>query len=336
MRAVFYSLKSYERPFLEDCLREDLRECSLLDVRLSVETARLAEGFQAISIFANDDGSAETLRALHALGVRCLALRSAGFNHVDIGEAERLGLRVARVPAYSPHAVAEHTLALILTLNRKTHRAYQRVREQNFSLEGLMGFDLYRKTVGIIGTGKIGQVTAQILRVFGCELLAYDPVPNDEVRALGVRYVPLSELWPPCDIVTVHCPLTPATHHLVNAEAIKRMKKGAMLINTSRGGVLDTKAVIVALKSGQLGGVGIDVYEEEGDLFFKDLSDKPVLDDTFVRLVTFPNVLITAHQGFLTREAVQAIERVTVENLRGFFSGRMLSENLVTSAKVKP
>jgi D-lactate dehydrogenase len=272
----------------------------------------------AVSIFVSDDASAEVLRTLHAGGTRFIALRSAGFNHVDLDEAQRLGLTIARVPAYSPYAVAEHAVGLMLTLNRKFHRAYARVREQNFSLEGLMGFDMRGKAVGVIGTGKIGEAACSILRGFGCRVLASDPVINPACRAIGVEYVSLPDLYAASDIITLHCPLTPSSRHMIGEASLAVMKPGVMLINTSRGAVIDTRALIAALKRGHVGSVGLDVYEQEGDLFFKDLSSEVIHDDVFVRLLTFPNVFITAHQGFFTREACEAIARTTIDNANGF------------------
>jgi D-lactate dehydrogenase len=250
--------------------------------------------------------------------VRLLALRSAGFNHVDLQAAQRLGLAVGRVPAYSPEAVAEHAVALILTLNRNIHRAYNRVREGNFSLDGLLGFDLHGRSVGIIGTGQIGTAFARIMRGFGCRLLAHDPQENAECVALGVAYRPLDALLADSDIVSLHCPLIPATRHLLDGERLARMKHGAMLINTSRGAILDTAAVIRALKSGQLGHLALDVYEEEEKLFFEDLSGTVIADDVFARLLTFPNVLITGHQGFFTEQAMRAIAETTLANVARF------------------
>jgi D-lactate dehydrogenase len=247
-----------------------------------------------------------------------IALRSAGFNHVDLGAAASAGIAVARVPAYSPHAVAEHTVALILRLNRKMHRAFNRVREGNFALDGLLGFDLHGKTVGIVGTGKIGEIVARILNGFGCRLLAFDPDPNPACVALGVEYVALDDLFANSDVITLQCPLTPQTHHMVDRDAIARMKPGVMLINTSRGAVVDTSALIAGLKQGRVGSVGLDVYEEEADLFFEDLSNTFIEDDVFARLLTFPNVLITGHQAFFTHEALSAIAETTIANLSAF------------------
>jgi D-lactate dehydrogenase len=260
------------------------------------------------------------LRQLHHQGTRLIALRSAGFNHVDLRCAAELGITVARVPAYSPHAVAEHALALILTLNRKTHRAFNRVREANFSLDGLLGFDMTGKTVGVIGTGKIGAIFATIMNAMGCRVIAVDPVQAPDIAGF-VRYVTLPELYAEADIISLHCPLLPQTHHLINENSLAQMKHGVMLINTSRGGIVDTRAVIQNLKNGRIAYLGLDVYEEEGDFFFDDLSQKIITDDVFMRLLTFPNVLITSHQGFFTREAMCAIAQTTVANITAFERG---------------
>ena len=318
MRIVVYSAKPYERPFLDTANAGAAHDLVYLDARLCAATTDLARGASAVSIFVGDDASAPVLRSLHAGGTRLLALRSAGFNHVDVAEADRLGLTISRVPAYSPYAVAEHAVGLMLTLNRKFHRAYARVREQNFALDGLMGFDMHGKTAGVIGTGKIGEAACAILRGFGCRVLAFDPVKNPACEAMDVQYVALANLYAASDIITLHCPLTPQTKHLVSTAALAAMEPGVMLINTSRGAVVDTRALIAALKKGRVGSVGLDVYEEEGDLFFKDLSDEVIQDDVFVRLSTFPNVLITAHQGFFTREACEAIARTTIDSATGF------------------
>jgi D-lactate dehydrogenase len=318
MKIAVYSSKPYEKPFLAAANADSGHEFIHLDAPLSAATAGLASGCPAVSIFVGDDASAPVLRALHAGGTRVLALRSAGFNHVDIPEADRLGLAVLRVPAYSPHAVAEHAVGLMLTLNRKFHRAFNRVREHNFALDGLMGFDMHAKTAGVVGTGKIGEVVCRILTGFGCRVLASDPVRNPACVSMGVEYVPLPALYERSDIITLNCPLTPATKHLINAAALAAMKPGVMLINTSRGAVIDTRALIAALKKGRIGSVGLDVYEEEGDLFFRDLSAEVVHDDVFARLLTFPNVIVTAHQGFFTREAMTAIAETTIANVTGF------------------
>jgi D-lactate dehydrogenase len=334
MKIAVYSSKPYEKPFLNAASAAGRHELVYLEARLSAATVDLARGVPAVSIFVGDDASAGVLGALYAGGTRLLALRSAGFNHVDIAEAERLGLAIARVPAYSPYSVAEHAVGLMLALNRKFHRAYARVREQNFALDGLMGFDMHGKTAAVIGTGKIGEAACSILRGFGCRVLAFDPAKNPACEAMGVEYVTLADLYAASDIISLHCPLTPATRHLINAAALAAMKRGVMLINTSRGAVIDTRALIAALKRGQVGSVGLDVYEEEGDLFFKDLSAEVIHDDVFVRLLTFPNVLITAHQGFFTREACQAIAQTTLDNVTGFERGGIPPANRVTTQLV--
>ncbi len=318
MRVDVFSAKRYDQAFLGAAAKDSGLELCFHEARLGPTTARLAQGAAAVCAFVNDDLGAAVLGELAAGDVRLIALRSAGFNHVDLQAARDAGLAVARVPAYSPHAVAEHTLALILTLNRNTHRAWNRVREGNFALDGLMGFDMHAKTAGIVGTGQIGTVLARILTGFGCMVLAHDPNPNAECEALGVRYVPMTQLLAGSDIITLQCPLTPATHHLIDDAAIAQMRRGAMLVNTSRGAVVDTRAVIRGLKSGRIGALGLDVYEEEGDLFFEDLSQTHIPDDVFARLLTFPNVLITGHQGFFTREALQAIAETTIANITGF------------------
>ncbi len=315
MRVAVYSTRPYDREFLARANADHRHELRFLGVRLEAGTTAAAHGCDAVCAFVNDDLGEPVLRALHAQGVRLVALRSAGFNHVDLAAAAALGIAVGRVPEYSPHAVAEHTVALILALNRKTHRAYARVREGNFSLDGLMGFDLHGRTVGIVGAGKIGRCFARIMLGFGCRVLAADQQPDAECAALGVRYVELAALLAASDIVSLHCPLTPATRHLIDARALAAMKPGAMLINTSRGAVVDTRAVIRALKTGQLGSLGIDVYEEEADLFFRDLSGEVIRDDVFARLLTFPNVVVTAHQAFFTADALTDIARTTLANL---------------------
>ena len=327
MRLAVFSTKPYDRFFLDAANAAAGHELAYVEARLTSATASLTEGAPAICAFVNDQLDRSTLAKLKACGVRLVALRSAGFNNVDLQAAEELGLAIARVPAYSPHAVAEHATALILTLNRKIHRAYARVREGNFALDGLLGFDLCGRTAGVVGTGKIGAAMARILTGFGCVVLAHDPAPDPECAALGVRYVALDELLSRSDIVTLHCPLTPATHHLINAASIGRMKRGVMLINTSRGAIIDTRAVIAGLKSGKIGHLGLDVYEEEADLFFEDLSRQVITDDVFARLLTFPNVVITGHQGFFTEEALRNIAQTTIENVTAFErTGRPLHE----------
>jgi D-lactate dehydrogenase len=321
MRIAVFSTKPYDRQALDAANERHHHELVFFEPRLTAATAPLAHGFEAVCPFVNDELSADVVAALADGGVRLLTLRSAGFNHVDLRAAARRGIVVARVPAYSPHAVAEHAVGLVLTLNRRLHRAYARVREGNFALDGLLGFDLHGKTVGVVGTGKIGTVFCRIMAGFGCRILAVDPYPNDEVLALGAEYVSMSELLAASDVVALHLPMTPETHHLIDADALAGMKPGVMLINTSRGGLVDTRAVIEALKHGRLGALGLDVYEEEADLFFEDLSGTVIQDDVFARLLTFPNVLITGHQGFFTREALDNIAETTLANATAFETG---------------
>ncbi len=320
MRIAVFSSKPYDRAALDAANVDHGHELVYLEPRLTPATAALAEGFDAVCPFVNDQLTADVVATIAAGGVRLITLRSAGFNHVDLHAAREHGLVVTRVPAYSPHAVAEHAVGLILTLNRHLHRAYGRVREGNFALEGLLGFDLHGKVVGAVGTGRIGEVFCRIMAGFGCEILAHDPYPNDRLTGLAT-YTPLDELLARSDIIALHLPLTPATHHLIDAAALERTKPGVMLINTSRGGLIDTRAVIDALKRGRLGALGLDVYEEEADLFYEDLSGQVIQDDVFARLLTFPNVLITGHQGFFTREALANIASTTLANATAFERG---------------
>jgi len=318
MRVAVFSTKPYDKKFLDEANKSFGHELIYLETRLTSQTAVIPEGTQAVCVFVNDELKADVLAALAQQGIRLVALRCAGFNNVDLITAHNLGITVARVPEYSPYAVAEHTATLMLALNRNIHRAYARVREGNFALDGLLGFDVKGRVTGIIGTGKIGTAFAHIMTGFGSEVLAFDPTKNPECEAIGVRYVPMQELLHRSDIISLHCPLTPETHHLIDAAAIAQMRHGMMLINTSRGGVIDTRAVIKALKSGQIGSLGIDVYEEEADLFFEDLSGKVIQDDVFARLLTFPNVLITGHQAFFTSDAMKSISDITIKNISGF------------------
>jgi D-lactate dehydrogenase len=320
MRIVVFSTRAYDRQFLNAANASGRHELVYLDARLDISTVVAATGALAVCAFVNDRLNAEVLQRLHGLGVKLVLLRSAGFNHVDLAAAAGLGIAVGRVPEYSPYAVAEHTAALVMTLNRKIHRAFNRVREGNFALEGLLGFDLHGRTVGLIGTGKIGQCFARIMLGFGCTVLGFDPQPNDDFTTLGGRYVELPELLASSDVISLHCPLTPATRHLIDADALAAIKPGAMLVNTSRGAVVDTRAVIDALKSGHLGSLALDVYEEEADLFFRDLSAEVLHDDVFARLLTFPNVLVTGHQAFFTEEALRAIAETTMANADVFES----------------
>ncbi|MDX2241170.1 MAG: 2-hydroxyacid dehydrogenase [Leptolyngbyaceae cyanobacterium bins.302] len=330
MKVAFFSTKSYDRQFFEASNTKHCHELTFLDARLDANTAILAAGYPAVCMFVNDLADAATLEILVSGGTRLLALRSAGFNTVDLQRATELGIKVVRVPAYSPYAVAEHTVALILALNRKIYKAYNRVREDNFSLEGLLGFDLHGCTVGVVGTGNVGIVFAQIMSGFGCQLLGYDAYPKESFAAIAnARYVPLPELIASSDIISLHCPLLPETHHLINADTIAQMKPGVMLINTSRGGLIDTAAVITGIKSGKIGYLGIDVYEQEDGLFFQDLSDTIIQDDTFQLLQSFPNVVITAHQAFFTRNALESIATTTLSNITEFEQGQLLKNEII-------
>ncbi|MEA5573716.1 2-hydroxyacid dehydrogenase [Calothrix sp. UHCC 0171] len=321
MKVAVFSTKVYDRKFLEVANTQHKYELAFFDPYLNKDTAILAKGFPAVCIFVNDQADATTLEILAAQDTELLALRCAGFNNVDLKVAAELGIRVVRVPAYSPYAVAEHTIAMILCLNRKIHRAYNRVREGNFSLDGLMGFDLRDRTVGIIGTGKIGAIVSQILKGFGCHLLVHDVYRNPQVEALGAKYVELPEIFSKSDIISLHCPLMSDTHHLINSNAIEQMKTGVMLINTSRGALINAKDVTKGLKSGKIGSLGLDVYEKESDLFFEDLSGTIIQDEIFLRLTTFHNVLITGHQAFFTEEALHNIASTTITNITEVLQG---------------
>ena len=331
MKTLVFSTRPSARDTFTEANKQFGHDLTFIEPRLTVETARLAKGYEAVCIFVNDIADQAVLEVLAEEGVKLVALRAAGFNNVDIKYAHRKGVCVCRVPAYSPHAVAEHTLALMLTLNRKIHRAYARVREGNFSLEGLLGFDMYGKTVGVIGTGRIGAIVAGILNGFGCTIVASDPYENPDVKAIGT-YTSIPDLLAKSDIVTLHCPLTPESHHLINMGTLKQMKRGAMLVNTSRGALVDARAAIAALKTGQLGSLGLDVYEEEADLFFEDLSDQILQDDLFARLLTFPNVLITAHQAFFTKTALDNIAETTLANIAGYADGGQCPNAVVTDS----
>jgi D-lactate dehydrogenase len=317
MRVAVFSSKSYDRQFLE-AANNGKHQLMYLEPRLDASTAIAADGALAVCAFVNDHLDAEVLAALARQGVKLVALRCAGFNNVDLAAARKFNIEIARVPEYSPYSVAEHAVAMMLTLNRKIHRASARVREGNFALEGLLGFDFHGKTIGVVGTGKIGLCFIRIMAGFGCKVLAYDPHPSQDCMDAGARYVELPELLHESDIVSLHCPLTPQTQHLINEQAIATMKHGVMLINISRGGIIDTRAVIRGLKSGIIGSLGLDVYEEEDNLFFRDLSNSMIHDDVFARLLTFPNVVVTGHQAFFTQEALTEIARITIENISSF------------------
>ncbi len=328
MKVAVFSAKSYDECFLTQANTEAGHELVYFEPRLNERTAALAAGFPAVCVFVHDQVDATVASRLAAGGTRLIALRCAGFNNVDLVAAAQAGLKVVRVPAYSPHAVAEHAVALMLALNRKIHKAYTRVRDGDFSLSGLMGFDLHGKSFGVVGTGKIGAVVATIMRGFGCRLLAFDKFPNPEVQALGTEYVPLPDLFAAADVISLHCPLTHETYHMVNDYTLKLMKPGAMLVNTSRGPLIDTQAVIEALKSGRLGALALDVYEEEDDLFYENLSMQVIRDDIFSRLLTFPNVLITGHQAFFTHEALAGIAATTIANINDFAQNRPLANEV--------
>ncbi len=329
MDVAFFSAKSYDRSSFQSANSDNTHTLTFFEPQLNPQTAVLAVGSPAVCAFVNDCADAETLDISAAGGTRLLALRCAGFNTVDLKHAAELGIKVVRVPAYSPYAVAEHAVALILALNRKIYRAYNRVRDDNFSLEGLQGFDLFGQTVGIVGTGQIGMVFARIMQGFGCKLLGYDVYPNERFESLeNASHVSLPELYANSDIISLHCPLLPDTYHLIDDEAIAQMKPGVMLINTSRGGLLDTPAAIKGIKSGQIGYLGIDVYEQEDGLFFHDLSDTIIQDDTFQLLQSFPNVAITAHQAFFTRNALEAIATTTLANISQFEAGEPLTNEV--------
>ncbi|HEY5552828.1 MAG TPA: 2-hydroxyacid dehydrogenase [Opitutaceae bacterium] len=329
MRVVVFSTKPHDRAFLTEA-NAGRHELVFLEPRLVLETTALAAGAQAVCLFVHDHADEPILAALAGMGVRHIALRCAGFNNIDIAAAARHGIAVARVPAYSPHGVAEHAVALLMTLNRRVHRAYTRVRDGNFSLEGLLGFDMHGKTVGVVGTGKIGVCFAAIMRGFGCRVLAFDVAQNPEALALGVEYCAIERLFAESHVISLHCPLTPQTRHLVNAASLARMRKGVFLINTGRGPLIDTAAVIRALKSGKVGALAIDVYEEEEGVFYEDLSGGILADDQLARLLTFPNVLVTSHQAFFTREAIGAIAQTTIGNLDDFAAGRACPNSLRT------
>ncbi|SNB61680.1 D-lactate dehydrogenase [Arboricoccus pini] len=324
MRVAVFSAKRYDREFLTEANRAFGHELIFHEVMLEPHTVTLAEGFPAVSVFVNDLVDREVLTGLSAGGTRFIATRSTGFNHIDLAAARDLGLRVARVESYSPYAVAEFAVGLILALNRKIHRAYNRTREGNFELDGLLGFDLRGRRVGVIGTGKIGRVFASIMQGFGCEIVGFDPFPNPAFEALGGHYLTSAELMATSDIVSLHCPLTDATRHIVDAEALAQARPGLLLINTSRGGLVDTLAAIEALKAGRIGGLGIDVYEQEASLFFRDHSSDVIGDDVIQRLVSFPNVIVTGHQAFFTREAIDTICATTLANVRAFEAGEPL------------
>lgn len=325
MKIIFFSAQSYDKTFFNKHNKAFNFKLEFFDTHFGPHIVHAITAAEAVCVFVNDKVNAEVITALASKGIKIIALRCAGFNNVDLETAKKYGLRVCRVPAYSPEAVAEHTLAMILTLNRKTHKAYNRVREQNFSLKGLLGFNLHGKTVGVIGTGNIGKAFCRIMTGLGCNVIGYDLSEDQNLKNIGVVYKPLKELLMQSDIISLHCPLTTETHHLINDETITQMKKGVMLINTSRGKLIHTQDTIEALKTGQIGYLGIDVYEQEEKLFFKDLSENIIDDDTIQRLMSFPNVLVTAHQAFFTAEALNEIALTTFDNILQLSSGNEIS-----------
>ena len=331
MEIAVFSAKPYDREFLNAANAAHLHRLQYFDVPLDIETVGLAAGHGAVCVFVNDRADAAVLEALARGGTKLVALRCTGFNNVELKAAQDLGIKVVRVVDYSPNSVAEHAVALVMAINRKVQRAYNRTRDFNFSLDGLMGFDLCGKTVAVIGTGKIGRVFAKIMLGFDCNVIGYDKFPSPEFEALGARYARPKEIGESADIISLHCPLTPDTYHIIDADMLSRAKPGALLINTSRGGLIDTEAVIDALRSGQLGGLAIDVYEQEADLFFRDLSGTIITDDVLQRLVTFPNVIVTGHQAFLTREAVTTICETTLQSVTEFETGKPLSNEISAS-----
>lgn len=331
-RIAVFSTQAYDKIFFDNAQTE--HEFEYFETRLRPQTVNLAQGFDGVCAFVNDRINAETLKLLAEANIKLVALRCAGFNNVDLREAENNGIRIMRVPAYSPEAVAEHALALIMTLARKTHKAYNRVRDGNFSLVNLNGFIIHKKTVGVIGTGQIGKAFCRIMNGMGANIIAYDKYPSEELEKMGVKYTSLEEVLKNSDIVSLHCPLTPETHHIINKNSLSLMKNGAMLVNTSRGKLVDTSSVIDALREEKLGHLAIDVYEEEEKLFFRDLSEKIIRDDQISRLMQFPNVLVTAHQGFFTKESMEQITQTTIKNIDDFMEGKE-SDNEVNCKMIK-
>jgi D-lactate dehydrogenase len=328
MKIAFFSTKSYDKIYFEKYKAKSNHLFTYFEASLSESTINLTIDFDGVCVFVNDKIDKKTIENLAQNGIKLIALRCAGFNNVDLEAAKKYGIKVVRVPAYSPQAVAEHAVSLILTLNRKTHKVYNRVRESNFSLENLIGFNLYAKTIGVIGTGQIGTAFCKIMLGFGCKVIGYDIIQSDELIAQGVKYQSIEQVIEQADIISLHCPLSPETQHLFNKKAFAKMKKGAMLINTSRGGLINTPDAIKALKNGHLGHLGIDVYEQEGNLFFKDLSESIIQDDVIQRLMSFPNVLITPHQGFFTDEALTQIAITTIDNITDFEAGIALENEV--------
>lgn len=329
MKLAFFDAKTYDMPGFDACAKDTGLEIKYFETRLNEDTVSLASGFDAVCVFVNDTVNAAVVNKLYSYGIRLIVLRCAGFNNVDMAACQGK-IRVFRVPAYSPHAVAEHAMALLLTINRRTHKAYIRTRDFNFSLQGFVGFDLYGKTVGIVGTGKIGRVFADICKGFGMQVLAYDKFPNPDS---GLTYTTLDDLFERSDIISLHCPLTEETRHLINADSIARMKKGVTIINTSRGALINTEDLIQGIKEKKVGAACLDVYEEEGDFFYEDYSGHVVQDDKLVRLIAMPNVIVSSHQAFLTKEALDNIAATTVDNALKFFQGTPNQATEVTISK---
>lgn len=329
MKIAFFSSKSYDKEYFNKINTQKEYQFLFFDIELNEKTTNLAEGCTAVCVFVNDTVNAKTIIALAKLGIKAILLRCAGYNNIDLDTAKKNQIKVLRVPAYSPESVAEHALALILTLNRKTHKAFNRVRENNFSIEHLVGFNLYGKTIGVIGTGLIGQAFANIMLGFGCKVIAYDIYENENLKSRGVNYVSLEQLFQSSDIISLHCPLMPATQYIINKNSIAKMKQGVMIINTSRGFLINSKDAINGLKTGKIGYLGIDVYEQEANIFFRDLSERVLKDEIISRLMSFPNVLITSHQGFFTKEALEQIATVTLNNLTALQKGEELVNEVV-------
>ena len=327
MKIAVFSTKPYDKDFLN--MYNANHDISFFDSSLNINTVSLSKGFDVVCVFVNDKVDKQIIEILAQNGVGLIALRCAGFNNVDLSAAKQHNIKVVRVPAYSPEAVAEHTIALILTLNRKTHKAYNRVREGNFSLQNLIGFDLYKKTIGVVGTGKIGAAFCKIMLGFGCEVMAYDVYPSKELIDLGVKYFDLDKIYEQSDIISLHCPLTADTKHIINAHSLDKMKDGVMIINTSRGGLINTSDIVEALKTKKVGYLGIDVYEQEENLFFQDFSEQLIEDELILRLISFPNVLITSHQAFLTFEALTEISKTVYENIDAFENQEHLNNEVI-------
>jgi len=328
MKTALFSTKSYDREYFNRFNDGNRHNISYFEESLNANTTELTRGFGAVCVFVNDKVDRETIHKLSENGVKLIVLRCAGFNNIDLSSAAEKGIKVLRVPAYSPQAVAEHAVALIMTLNRKTHKAYNRIREGNFSLERLTGFNLFNKTVGVFGTGKIGSAFCEIMLGFGCNVLAHDLQESEMLKQKGVIYTSTDEIYNHSDVISLHCPLTPETRHMINTEAFAKMKDGVMIINTGRGALVKTEDAVEALKIGKLGYLGMDVYEQEEKLFFRDLSENVIQDEILMRLIGFPNVLITAHQGFFTKEALEQITVITLKNISSFESGEQLENEV--------